>query len=100
MSAEIDKAKEHLTALKAFIASPAHEGFVNAKTQEIGHVKARILMLPPINQENIVQQLMAHGEWDCLEEEVKTFESARVQLEARIDEMVEQENQNASNTKV
>jgi uncharacterized protein YneF (UPF0154 family) len=100
MSAEIDKAKEHLVALKAFIASPAHVGYLAARDEEISNIEKRILNTPPIDQRNIADLLMAHGELDSQTEMKQTFESARVQLEARIDEMVEQENQNASNTKV
>jgi hypothetical protein len=100
MSAEIDKAKEHLVALRAFIESPAHMGYLAARDAEISNIERRILDMPPSTQENIALLLMAHGELDSQVEMKRTFGDALHTLEARIDEMVERENQAAANTKV
>ncbi len=99
MTEEIKRAEQHLAALDAFIASPAHAGYVVAKQAEIEDVKNRILMLPPTDPKNISLSLMAHGEWECLQEALTTFEDARVTLKKRIDDMVDRQNQDATNTK-
>jgi hypothetical protein len=100
MSAEVDKAKEHLVALRAFVESPAHMGYIAARDEEISNIEKRILNTPPRTREDIASLLMWHGELDSQTEMKRTFGDALHTLEARIDEMVERENQNATNTKV
>lgn len=100
MSPEVKKLSDHLTALRVFIASPAHEGFVTARTDEIKAVRERICTILPDSQLNVALLNQAHGELDCLEEIISTFEDAALVLKARIDEKVERENQSGTTTKV
>lgn len=97
---EVQTLKAHLESLEAFIASPAHVGYVAAREQEIVDLKQRILWTPPIDDGARSAQLMAFGELDSQQEMLKTFEDARQTLKARIDEAVERENQLATTTKV
>jgi hypothetical protein len=97
---EIEQAKLHLKLLIDFIDSPLHTKYVAARDLEIVDIQNRILMTPPITDTQRADVLMAHGELDSQQEMKKTFTDARVTLEARIDEMIERDNQNATETKV
>ena len=100
MTDEIKKLEEHLTTLEAFLASPAHVGYLLARDAEISDIEQRILSTPPISQDAIAVVLQAFGELDCQKEMKTTFSDARVTLKARIDEEIERDNQNATTTKV
>lgn len=100
MSPEVEKLQQHLDALNAFMDSPAYAGYVIARDEEIRQIEQRILMTPPITEVDRAVVLLAHGELDCQGDMKKTFEDARVTLEARINEMIERDNQNATETKV
>lgn len=100
MSEEVKKLEKHLAALEAFIASPAHTGYVAARQEEIDTIEQRILLTPPIDDGSRSVQLMAFGELDSQREMLKTFEDARLTLKARIDDAVERENEQATETKV
>jgi hypothetical protein len=100
MNDEIKRLEEHLAALDAFIASPAHAGYLLARDAEISELEQRILSTPPISQDTIAVVLQAFGELDCQKEMKTTFTEARVTLKGRIDEEIERDNQNATTTKV
>ena len=97
---KVEELQQHLAALEAFIASPAHEGYVIARRQEINDIQQRILMTPPITEQQRSMALIAFGELDSQEEMVKTFEDARLTLKARIDKEIERENEQAATAKV
>lgn len=97
---KVQELQEHLKALEAFIASPAHTGYITARRQEVADIQQRILMMPPITEQQRSLQLMAFGELDSQEEMLKTFEDARLTLKARIDEEIERENEQAATAKV
>lgn len=99
MSEDTTKAQERLVKLEAFIDSPEHAAYVSAREQEISDVQSRILLTPPVNQDQIATQLLAFGELSCLEEMKTCFIDARAHLKQKIDEMVDRDNQNAENTK-
>jgi hypothetical protein len=100
MSAEVEKLQKHLEALETFMASDAYVGYVSARDEEIRIIEQRILMTPPITEINRADVLLAHGELDCQKDMKQTFEDARGTLKARIDEMIERDNQTATETKV
>lgn len=100
MSLEVKKMQDHLVALTAFIASPAHVGYLEAKKLEIESTKEEILRYIPDSPTNIALQLQAHGRLDLLEESISTFEVAARTLKQRIDETVERENQAGTTTKI
>jgi hypothetical protein len=100
MTDELKKLESRLVELDKFIASSEHAAYKSARETEISDGRSRILMTPPINEQNIATVLMSHGELDCLESMLTCFEDARVQLKQKIDEMVDRENQDAGNTKV
>lgn len=99
MSAELEERKKHLAALEAFLQSPAYTGYLSAVNAEIDASKNTIVTIPPSNPDNIATLLMEHGELRCLEADLTRFEDARVSLGKLIDEMVEQELKNATETK-
>lgn len=99
MSAEVEQKRKHLAALNAFIASPAHTGYVTATVLEIQHAKDAIVAIIPDNDKDFVELCQQKGELRLLESRLTMFEDARVSLERRIDEMVEEELQNATETK-
>lgn len=100
MSPETKEKQDHLDALRAFMTSSVHENFVKARTAELANVKDQILMLRPDCEANVALSLQKFGELDVLEEMITTFNDAALSLKARIDEMVERENQQGSTTKV
>lgn len=100
MTAEQTKLEKHLEQLDAFMSSEAYVGYRSARDEEIRIIEQRILMTPPITEVNRAEVLLAHGELDCQRDMKKTFEDARVTLKARIDKLIERENENASDTKV
>ncbi len=99
MSQELESKHQHLEALKAFLMSPAYIGYLAAIDVEIEASKNTIVTIPPTTPENTAELLMEHGELRCLEADKTRFEDARVSLEKLIDEMAEQEMQNATETK-
>ena len=99
MSTEVEKKREHLEAIEAFMVSPAFLGYKEAVEYEIQLVKDAIVAITPDNFENFVELCQQKGELRCLESRLTMFEDARVSLESRIDEMVEAELQNATETK-
>jgi hypothetical protein len=100
MSAEVEKLQKHLEALETFMSSDAYVGYLSARDEEIRIIEQRILMTPPITEINRADVLLAHGELDCQKDMKQTFEDARGTLKARIDEMIERDNQTATETKV
>jgi uncharacterized protein YneF (UPF0154 family) len=100
MTDEIKRLEEHLTALDAFIVSPAHAGYLLARDAEISDIEQRILSTPPISQDAIAVVLMAFGELDCQKEMKQTFEDARATLKARLDEAIDRDNESATTTRV
>lgn len=100
MSPELSQLHEHLADLEVFMASRAYVGYRSARREEIKNIQGRILLLRPISQDMVAQQLMAFGELDSQEEMEQTFEQARVELKARISEMTERENENATEMKI
>lgn len=100
MSPETQRLQNHLDALTAFMESPAYVGYISASEEEVRLVEARILLTPPITDEQQALCLMAHGELDVKKENLKIFEVARVELKARVDKSIELDNQNATETKV
>ena len=100
MSIELNSLQDQLADVEVFMASRAYRGYCEARRREIQDVKNRILLLRPISQDMISQQLIAFGELDTLEEMVEIFEDTRTTLKARISEITNRENESASNTKV
>ena len=100
MSQEIVDKKKHLVALEAFLASPAHIGFVLAREHDVRELKDALLMVEPIDRPSEIEGFKLRGELRYAEQMVKTFEDARVSLKERIDEMVERELQERDNIKV
>lgn len=100
MSPDVERMTKHLHALQDFMDGPAYVGFVAARKDEIVAVKNRILTFRPDSEVNIALQNQAHGELDCLDEMVETFENAVIALKARISETTERENTNDTTTKL
>lgn len=98
--AERQAKQRHLESLESFLGSPAHLGFVAARRSEIKSTEEAIVLLDPIERKDEIEGLKLRGELRLLIELVETFEDARVALKARIEELLERENQNAENTKV
>lgn len=96
---DVTEKKKHLEALEAFLASPAHIGFVAAREHDIRILKDAILAVEPVDRESEIEGFKLRGELRYAEQMVKTFEDARVSLKDRIDEMVERELQERVNTK-
>jgi hypothetical protein len=96
---ELQKKKEHLEALEAFMNSIAYEGYKAALNVDIETTKELIIQTPPVSFENFAKELLLRGELINLESRISMFEDARVTLERRIDEMAETEIQNATTTK-
>jgi len=99
MSQEVEEKRKHLAALEAFLASPAHIGYVISVEAEIQANKDAQVAITPDSISNFVELCQQKGELRCLESRLTMFEDARVNLERRIDEMVEVELQNATETK-
>jgi len=100
MSQDIEDKKKHLVALEAFIASPAHAGFVTAREYDVKTLHDAILMVEPEDRKTEIEGFKLRGELRYAETMVKTFEDARVSLKARIDELVELELQERDSPKV
>jgi hypothetical protein len=96
---ELDRKKEHLEALEVFLSGPAHTGYKAAVEFDIIQTKLEILNVEPISEVDRAEHFKLHGELRCLEEMLSVFEKARVELKARIDEIVETQLQNAENIK-
>lgn len=104
MSEEIlerkDVLEKHLKALDAFSASDVYVGYLAARNAEIEGLQNLILITLPNTPENIALILGWHGELTSQTQMKQTFEQARVELKARIDETVERETENATNKKI
>jgi hypothetical protein len=96
---ELEHKRGHLAALEAFIASPAHAGYIAAIEREIEETKNAIVAIVPDSIENFVELCQQKGELRLLESELTRFEDARVSLGSRIDAIVEAELENATETK-
>jgi hypothetical protein len=99
MSQDLEDKKQHLKALEEFIKSPAHEGYLMAVEKEIDDTRNAIVAITPDSLSNFVEELQLRGELRCLESRLTMFGEARVALSDRIDEMVEAELTDATNTK-
>jgi hypothetical protein len=99
MSQDLEDKRRHLKALEEFIKSPAHEGYLAAVEREIEDTKDAILAVTPDSLRDFVEELQLRGELRCLESRLTMFGEARVALSDRIDEMVEAEITDATNTK-
>lgn len=96
---DVDRIREHLAALDAFMVSPAYTGHQAALKEEIRLNEQAQVAIVPDSLSNIVELLQLKGEHRCLTERLGVFEDARVSLSDRIDEIVETEIQNATETK-
>ena len=99
MSEELDQKRKHLAALELFLVSPAHEGYKAAVTAEIEANKNAQVAITPDSISNFVELCQQKGELRCLESRLTMFEDARVSLSARVDEIVEAELEDATETK-
>jgi hypothetical protein len=96
---DLQKKRQHLKSLIAFIESPAYLGYVSAVRVDIQANKDAQVAITPDNLPDIVELLQLKGELRCLESRLTMFEDARTKLERRIDEMVEAELESATETK-
>ncbi|SRR6266446_2991357 len=99
MSQELEDKRKHLVALEDFIKSPAFAGYKWAIEHEIQATKDAIVSIIPDSDSNFVELCQQQGELRCLESRLTMFEDARVNLKRRIDEIVEENLQNATETK-
>lgn len=90
--------EKHLAELEAFINSRVHQGFVNARVAEIATTENAIIVVDPVDRPMEIESFKLRGELRNLEAMKTVFEDARVDLKARIEEMLEKENKNASRT--
>lgn len=96
----IDVLQTHMKALDAFLASDAYVGYLAAQNVQIENLQTLILGMLPNSEANIAILLGWHGELTAQTQMKTVFEDARVTLKDRIDKLVEQKTQNASNRKV
>lgn len=100
MSFELDAARTHLESLETFLASRAHEGYVAARRAEIKILEDAIIAHEPVDRVSEIEGFKLRGELRSQTEMLSCFEDARDTLKDRINEMVEQENEIATTTKV
>lgn len=91
--------RDHLKALETFMGTVAYEGHQAALVREIELNEEAQVAIVPDSLADIVELLQLKGEHRCLTARLTVFEDARVSLSDRIDEMVEAELQNATETK-
>lgn len=92
----LDKAQKHLAALETFMRGPAYVGFQYGVSKEIEGVNYDLLEQPVKDICGLVSLFELRGARRVLIESSQRFEDARVALTAKIDEMVDQENQNTT----
>ena len=88
--------REHLVALEAFIASPAHAGYVEACKTELEIINESILIQEPNNPNDVIELLKLYGMRRAAQPLPDRFKVAYDDLKARI-EQVERETQNRNN---
>jgi hypothetical protein len=99
MSEELTRKQEHLASLEDFLQSPAFLGFKAGVQEDIKLAKESIVSIDPVRLEDFVEECKLRGELRVLEQLENVFEVARETLKSRIDEMVEEELENATNTR-
>lgn len=90
--------QKHLAELEAFLAGRVYKYYVLAREVEIKATEFAIIVTDPVNRETEIESFKLRGELRNLEAMKIVFEDARVDLKARIEEMLEKEKQNASRT--
>lgn len=99
MSIEVEAKRKHLAAIDAFIESPAYTGYLAARKLELRENEEAQVAIVPDSLSNLVELIQLKGEHRYIESTLTMFEDARVSLNDRIDEMVETELSNATETR-
>ena len=87
LTEELMKLRKHRDALEAFIAGPAHAGYVSARQEELRLVERTILDIDPVRREDEIEQCKLRGEKRCLEGLIEVFLDALEELKDRIDDL-------------
>ncbi len=100
ISEELSEKRKHLAELEAFLLSPVHASYKQAREAEIVKTEQLILAVDPENRADEILLLKARGELACLKTLPTLFEVARDELKTRVDELVERDNATSTtNTK-
>jgi hypothetical protein len=100
MTEELQRLQKHLEALEAFVASPAHDGYVAARAAEISLLESQIIEDDPIDRKTEIESFKQRGELRCLRQMITIFEDGLIDLKTRIEDELERENVMRSNKKV
>jgi hypothetical protein len=92
MTEELMRLEKHREALEAFLASPAHAGYVAARQTEIASLEMQILEDDPVDRKTEIESFKQRGELRCLRQLVTIFEDGLIDLKDRIEEELEREN--------
>jgi hypothetical protein len=87
LTEELIRKRKHRDALEAFLAGPAHAGYVVARRTELQAIEKQILEFDPVTREQEIEQFKLRGEKRCLEGMVEVFVGALEQLKDEIDEL-------------
>lgn len=97
---ERKRAEEHLAALEAFMASCAYEYYLEAQRTAIETLEKQLIACAPSSIENFCMHWSLRGELTAQEQMLQIFEDGRRTLKARINEIIECENETASERKI
>jgi hypothetical protein len=87
LTEELMKLRKHRDALEAFIAGPAHAGYVSARQEELRVVERTILDVDPMRREDEIEHFKLRGEKRCLEGLIEVFPNALSELKDMIDDL-------------
>jgi hypothetical protein len=87
LTEELMRLRKHRDALEAFIAGPAHAGYVAARREELRLVERTILDIDPMRREDEIEHYKLRGEKRCLEGLIEVFPDALMELKDQIDEL-------------
>lgn len=98
--AERQAKQVHLAELEKFLSSVVHINYKKAIEVDISNTEQAIILNEPLTRSDEIENFKLRGELRCLHEMQEVFEDARISLKQRIEELLERENQNTTNTKV
>ncbi len=96
ISEEQSVAKTHLAELESFLLSPVHVRYRLACEAEIKEWEQLILATDPVTREDEILILKSRGELNVLRSLPTRFENARDELKARVNELVERDNETST----
>lgn len=94
-----ERFKAHLTALDAFIVSPAHAAYVAGKETERGLIESQILMGDVVDIPTLFEHLKLRGQLQVTLFDITQFETARTSLITQLEQIADEKQSMATEYK-